>query len=117
MYRKILGEKGEDIAAKYLEDKGIKVIKRNFYCKFGEIDIIARDKEELVFIEVKTRTNSKYGKPAEAVSISKQKHLYHSIEYYLYSNNIKNKKVRIDVVEIYLDFKKQVINHIKNICS
>lgn len=116
MCKKIIGKKGEELATKYLTNKGIKVIKQNFYCKFGEIDIIAKDGEELVFVEVKTRTNSKFGKPAEAVNYNKKKHLYHSIECYLYLNNVSNTKIRIDVIEIYLDCKGNVINHIKNIC-
>lgn len=116
MYKnRIIGINGEDIAIKYIEEQGMKLVERNFYCKSGEIDIIAKDKDELVFIEVKTRTNTKYGVPAEAVNIRKQKHMYHAIEYYLYSNRINNINVRIDVIEILLS-KKQLINHIKNIC-
>lgn len=117
MYKsEIIGKIGEEIATNYLKKNGIKIMKRNFYCKAGEIDIIAQDKEELVFIEVKSRTNCKYGKPSEAVNFPKQKHLFHAIEYYLYSKKMKNVKVRIDVIEVYIQQNKANINHIKNIC-
>lgn len=111
----LIGKIGEEIATKYLQNNSIIVIQRNFYCRFGEIDIIAKDKNELVFIEVKTRTTNKYGKPSEAVNLQKQKHLRKSIEYYLYSNKITNAKVRIDVMEIYLNKAKSKLNHIRNI--
>lgn len=70
-----IGKLGEDLACKYLQNKGYKILERNFEAKQGEIDIIALDKEELVFIEVKTRSNILYGKPAEAVNEIKQNHL------------------------------------------
>lgn len=112
----IIGKEGEEIASIYLEAKGTKIIKRNFYCRAGEIDIIAKDKDELIFIEVKTRTNSKFGRPSEAINFVKKKHLYHCIEYYLYSNQIKDAKIRIDAIEVYLNTQIYCrVNHIKNI--
>lgn len=112
-----IGKLGEDLATKYLEQHGYKVIERNFECRQGEIDIIAIDieKNELVFIEVKTRTNLKYGKPIEAVNQNKQKHLTKAVRYYLYSRHLENEFVRIDVIEIYLYNHKYKVNHIKQI--
>lgn len=112
-----IGKLGEDLATKYLEQQGYKVIERNFECRQGEIDIIAIDieKNELVFIEVKTRTNLKYGKPIEAVNQNKQKHLTKAVRYYLYSRHLENEFVRIDVIEIYLYNHKYKVNHIKQI--
>lgn len=109
------GRLGEDLACFYLENKGYKIIERNFEAKQGEIDIIAMDKKELVFIEVKTRTNIKYGNPIDAVDLKKQKHLIKTVEYYLYSRNLENEFVRIDVIEIYLYHHQYKINHIKQI--
>lgn len=109
------GKLGEDLACKYLESQGYKVIERNFEARQGEIDIIAIDKCELVFLEVKTRTNIKYGNPAEAVHKIKQKHLLKTVEYYLYSRNLEDEFVRIDVIEVYLYSNKYRINHIKQI--
>ncbi len=109
------GKLGENLATIYLQKKGYKIIERNFIAKQGEIDIIAIDKKEFVFIEVKTRTNANYGKPIEAVDKIKQKHLIKTVEYYLYSRNLENEFVRIDVIEIYLYKHKYKLNHIKQI--
>ena len=112
-----VGMLGEDLAVKYLESIGYNVIERNFESRQGEIDIIAIDKNknELVFIEVKTRISLQYGKPVEAVNELKQKHLLKTIEYYLYSRHLENEFVRIDVIEVYIINKKYKINHIKQI--
>ena len=110
-----IGKLGEEIVTQYLNQKGYKIIERNFTCKQGEIDIICIDKKELVFIEVKTRTNDKFGKPVEAVDVNKKKHLFKAIKYYLYSRNLENEYVRIDVIEVYLYKQSYRINHIKQI--
>ena len=110
-----IGKIGEDLATKYLESLGYVIIERNFVAKQGEIDIIARDKKELVFLEVKTRTNDLYGKPVEAVTAPKQKHLINTAKYYLYSKHLENEFVRIDVIEVYIRNNKYRINHIKQI--
>jgi putative endonuclease len=68
-----LGHKGEGLAVDYLEQKGYCIIQRNFKTSLGEIDIIARDKETLVFIEVKTRESLEYGQPFESVTVAKRR--------------------------------------------
>ena len=70
-YNKSIGNFGEDEAVKYLMKHSYKIITRNFSCKLGEIDIIAKDKDVLVFIEVKARTNDKYGNPSDAIGYYK----------------------------------------------
>ena len=85
-----------------------------FRCKFGEIDIIAYDKEELVFIEVKTRTSNKYGTGINSINRIKQQHLYKTAEYYLYKKKI-NKSIRIDAIEINLKGELVSLKHYKNI--
>ncbi len=111
------GKIGEDIATKYLIDQNYHIITKNFKCRQGEIDIIAKDKikKEIVFVEVKTRTNQKYGSPSEAVDENKQKYIYKSAEYYVYKHNLYNKAIRFDIIEINIDIikKKIRINHIK----
>ena len=109
------GKIGEDIAIKYLENLGYTIIERNFMAVQGEIDIIAKDNKELVFIEVKTRTNMLFGRPVEAVNLSKQKHLINIAKYYIHCKNLENEFVRIDVIEVYLTKNKAKINHIKQI--
>lgn len=110
-----IGKLGEDLACKYLQDKGYKIIERNFEARQGEIDIIAKDQNELVFIEVKTRSNISYGKPAEAVNEIKQNHLIKTIEYYVYSRHLEDEFIRIDIIEIYLLKNKYRVNHIKQV--
>ena len=111
------GKLGEDIACKYLENQNYKIVERNFSCKQGEIDIIAWEetKQELVFIEVKTRKSFHYGKPAEAVDRTKKKHIYQAAQYYVYINKIRNIYLRFDVIEVYVQGKIIKVNQIKQI--
>ena len=115
--KKALGEYGEDKACNYLLQNNYKIIERNFRCKNGEIDIIAIDidKNELVFIEVKTRVTTKFGRPVEAVNFIKQDHILKSAKYYIYKNNIKNTPIRFDVIEIFVKNSAFETNHIKQI--
>lgn len=113
--KKIFGNIGERISCSYLERIGYKIIERNFCCRSGEIDIIAKDKEEYVFIEVKTRSNLCFGKPKEAIDKYKQKRIYKSTKYYLHIHNLDNAYVRFDVIEVYLVNKKYKINHLKQV--
>ena len=112
-YKQEIGKSGEALAAEYLASKGYNIIERNFECWQGEIDIIALDKNEIVFVEVKTRRNRSYGLAAEAVNDLKKKHLWKAVEYYVYSRNLQNDFIRIDVIEVYLNRDKVQINHIK----
>ena len=111
--RKNTGNIGEDIATRYLERLGYRILERNFRCKLGEIDIIAQDKNEIVFIEVKTRKILSYGDPADSVNEPKQKHIYKAAEYYLLINNKLDNFTRIDVMEVYIEDMGHKINHIK----
>lgn len=108
-----LGKLGEDVVANYISRLGYKIIERNFKCNQGEIDIIALDKKELIFIEVKTRTSMYYGEAGAAVNIFKKRHLINSIKYYLYKRNLENELIRIDVAEVYIKKDKIKINYIK----
>ncbi len=101
-FRQITGKYGEDLACQYLKQLGYIIIERNFFCYQGEIDIIAKDpvKNELVFVEVKTRTSFKYGSPIDAVDKNKQNHLLKACAFYLYRHHIHHIFVRIDVVEV-----------------
>lgn len=108
-----LGKIGENIISEYITKLGYKVLERNFECKQGEIDIIAKDNEELIFIEVKTRTDMSYGEASEAVTNVKKRHLINSIKYYIYKNNLENQPIRIDVAEVYIKNGRVKINYIK----
>ena len=110
-----LGRFGEEKAISYLENQNCEIVARNFLCNQGEIDIIAKDKNEIVFCEVKTRNSFKYGNPVDAVDNYKQKHIWNAAKYYLYSNGLMNKFIRFDVLEVYIKENKVFINQIKNI--
>ena len=110
-----LGQIGEDIAEIYLIEKGYKILDRHFICRQGEIDIIAKDKNEIVFIEVKTRSNRKFGDPVDSVTYYKQRHLLSSIKYYVYLKKLESSFIRIDVIEVYKIYDGFRIKHIKGV--
>ncbi len=110
-----IGKLGEKIAQRYVEELGYNIIEKNFCAYQGEIDIIARDKSEIVFIEVKTRTNLLFGKPIEAVNTQKLKHLLSTIKYYIYLNNLQDDYIRIDVIEVFIGNEKYKLKHVKQI--
>lgn len=115
--KRIIGKYGEYKASEYLEEKNYEVINKNYYCKYGEIDIIAFDKnsKELVFVEVKTRTNIHYGRPIEAITNKKINHLKKTINYYIMDKKAYNFAIRIDAIEILIIKNKCYINHVKSI--
>lgn len=116
MYKRhILGKEAENLALDYLKNKGYKILERNFMCKQGEIDIVALDKDYIVFVEIKSRTNIEFGLPSESVTKKKLKHILKTASYYLYIKKLENSNVRIDVIEIYMGGSKHYINHIKQI--
>ena len=109
-----LGKKGEIVACEFLLKNYYEIIERNFKSKLGEIDIIAREGDEIVFVEVKTRGQDKYGMPAEAVDKRKKNHIYHVAEYYLMINELEDAFCRIDVIEVFFFNNKFKINHLRN---
>ena len=111
--KKKFGNIGEEISSKYLKQIGYEIIERNFCCRQGEIDIIAKDKNEYVFIEVKTRSSMFFGKPKESVNYYKQRHILKSTKYYLHIHKLDNCFIRFDVIEIYFKQNKYKLNHIK----
>lgn len=115
LYKKDLGNRGEEQATLFLENKGYFIVDRNFKCRSGEIDIVAKKNREYVFIEVKTRTSKKYGRPIEAVNKNKIKHIINTSKYYILKNNLQNFFIRYDIIEIYYKGNKILINHIKNV--
>ena len=99
VHKKVLGRKGEKLAAEYLKKQGCKIVKRNYKTPFGEADIIAQDKDEIVFVEVKTRIGDKFGTPREAVTKTKQQRYYKIAEcYWLKTGEEPN--ARFDVAEV-----------------
>mgnify|MGYP003291540742 CR=1 FL=1 len=98
-----IGSTYEQIAGTYLKEQGYEIIEYNFHSKNGEVDIIAKEQEYLVFVEVKYRKDCKKGHPLEAVSVAKQKRISKSALFYLQKKNIFGIPVRFDVVAILGD--------------
>lgn len=118
------GNRGEEIAARYLTDKGYKIIGRNFRIRGGEIDIIAIDpstgsglNSTLVFVEVKTRTSTQFGTGLEAITYWKLKALIKSAEFYKLQHRNLPDLMRIDAIVVMLDKFNEVdsIELVKNI--
>ena len=116
-HKQSLGKYGETLAASYLRRKGFQIIERNFKARYGEIDIVAIDKDALVFVEVKTRIGDRFGAPEESVTPGKIRELIKTGEYYGLLHPNLPKQLRIDVIAIKLTGERSVesINHIKNI--
>ena len=114
---KILGDFGEEKACQYLLKNSYEIVERNFSCKQGEIDIIAKDlcKNELVFVEVKTRSNFHYGRPVDSVTVQKMRHLRSASKYYIYKEKLFNALIRFDIIEIFVKNSSFTVNHIKQI--
>lgn len=107
MNKRIIGNDAESKAVSFLEHLGYKIIERNFYSRYGEIDIIASDNEFLVFIEVKYRKNNTFGSPMESISSKKINSICRTARIYLKSQDIP---VRFDVISI----TDKKIEHIKS---
>jgi putative endonuclease len=97
-----LGALGERIAVAYLTDRGLRVLDRNWRCREGELDIVAREDHALVFCEVKTRRGVGYGHPVEAVTIVKQRRLKLLAQRWLAAHDEHARDLRFDVVGVLL---------------
>lgn len=115
-YKIKLGRLGEIIAARFLEKNGFKVIDRNFYTRYGEIDLIAENGDEILFCEVKARTSSEYGYPEQAVDYYKIRKILKAIGVYLQARDL-NKFWRLDVISVEMNKadKKAKVKWFKNV--
>lgn len=112
---KTLGVRGETIAAAYLKGQKFTIIERNFRCKAGEVDIIARDGNSFVFVEVKTRSNLSFGPPQLALTPFKQRQISKAALTWLAMKKLFGANARFDVIAILLpDHEVPVIDHIRN---
>ena len=117
MKKKEEGNIGEALAEKYLKEKGYKILARNFFSPFGEIDLIALDGDVVVFVEVKTRSSNAFGSPIEAITPTKQSNMTKTASYFLQKNKIFDRvQTRFDGVSVLfsspLDYE---IAHFENI--
>ncbi len=116
---KAVGDFGESSACTFLKHHGYKILERNYKNKIGEIDIIARKGDYVVFVEVKTRCSDEFGTPADAVGQIKQQKIYKTAQWYIAENH-GDYDYRFDVVEVmykksvFGGYKTYKINHIEN---
>ena len=114
-----LGHAGESMAAEYHESNGWDVIKRNYSCHAGEIDIIAKRGSLIAFVEVKTRRTMAFGRPSEAVGKEKQAHIKRAAAFYVRealdrTGAANGHEFRFDVIEVLARESGALINHIEN---
>jgi putative endonuclease len=110
MHNQILAKESENLAADYLSKHGYKILERNYRSVFGEIDIIAKDKKTICFIEVKSRSSQEFGLPTEAIHLTKRKHMVNSARSYLKDFNMSDISARFDVISI-IDGKLDLIKN------
>ena len=108
------GDVGEELAAKFLMNKGYKILERNYRFEHGEIDLIAEDGEELVFVEVKSRKSKSFGEPEDSITEQKEGHVRDTAEGYLYEKGIENRTCRFDVIAVDFHNGAANIRHIKD---
>ncbi|MFH1837979.1 MAG: YraN family protein [Candidatus Kuenenbacteria bacterium] len=111
-----IGNLGEEIAKKYFKKQGYKIIKQNFTNRAGEIDLIVKEKNQIIFVEVKTRTNQNFGYPEESIDSRKQNKIIRAAQNYLFEKKIISENYRFDVISVEINqlTKKASIRHIKN---
>ena len=113
--KKQLGALGEAHSCEYLINQGYEILERNYRTKFGEMDIVARKGDTVVFVEVKTRRSTGFGLPREAVNTRKQMNYYRLGEYYIQAHRqLKDVNYRFDVMEVYKVGEGFRVEHIVN---
>lgn len=111
---KKLGQWGEETAARYLLSKGYKILERNYFTPYGELDIICERGNTLAFIEVKTRRSSKFGFPEESITNRKKEHIKKAALSYMEAVRHSYREISFDVISIMLEAGTTSINHIEN---
>ena len=96
------GSAGERMAARFLKKKGYKIIRRNCRSSMGEIDLVMRDRDEVVFVEVKTRASRQWGEPEQAVNRAKQRRISLQAMRFATRHNLRERPLRFDVVAVVL---------------
>lgn len=116
-YNRIDGSIGESLAVDYLQGKGYVILQTNYFCPMGEIDIVAKQGDTYVFVEVKKRSSLRFGLPQEAITPYKIRHIKLSAMHYLKKHRLlDNTPVRFDCIAILsTDYQDVEINHIENI--
>ena len=113
--RRQFGNEGEALAAKFLEEKGYEILERQYRCVYGEIDLVCKEKNEIVFVEVKSRNSHEFGYPEDSVTRVKRLHLFNVGQEYLEAHHLIDQPWRVDVIAIEFDQTPPCITHIEAI--
>jgi putative endonuclease len=113
--KQFIGKYGEVLAAQYLQDRGYLILQRNWRCSLGEIDLIAKDKNRIIFVEVKTRNGLGYGHPFEAITASKVSRMRKLATQWCIENQKTRAKVRLDAIAILISSGKVAVEHLKQV--
>jgi len=113
-HRQVRGRQGEQAAEEFLRAQGYTILVRNYRVSFGEIDVIAQERQTLVFVEVRTHGGDTFGDPLESVNLRKQRQIAKAALHYLSRNGLMEREARFDVVGIRWDDGQARITHIKS---
>ena len=102
-YQQHTGQQGEDLAADFLQEQGYQILDRNYHSRFGEVDLVAEKDQTIVFVEVKARTNDRFGLPEESVTPEKLEKIYDTALLWLQEHPDKPDDWRVDVIAIQMD--------------
>jgi putative endonuclease len=112
---KAKGDAGESIAVDFLQTEGLRIVQRNYRFDRGEIDIVAQDGDQLVFVEVKSRRTRSHGSPEESMTPLKEEFLKRTAEGYLFEHNMEDRPCRFDVIAIEWVGENPSIRHLKDV--
>lgn len=99
-YNQRFGGWGEQTAAQYLEQRGYRIVARNYRTPYGELDLVVEKEGQLVFVEVKTRSSQEFGMPEDAITEKKRAHILQSAFHYIQENGLEESEWRVDVISI-----------------
>ncbi len=113
-YKQRLGNRGEALAEEYLRRKGFQILKRNYRYGHKEIDLIAKEGNTIVFVEVKAGRSKEFGEPHQRVNLRKQKNLIEAAYDFIQKENVTGCDFRFDVLSISFEREREIIDHITN---
>jgi putative endonuclease len=114
MARRDLGQRSERVAETFLQGQHYAIIARNYRCALGEIDLIAQDRDTLVFVEVRSHTGERFGDPLESVTFRKQRQIAKAALDYVMRQRVANRPLRFDVIGIRWEGNTPQVSHVKN---
>ena len=113
-YRRRLGSEGESLALAYLKDKGLELVAKNYRCRLGELDLVMRQKEQIVFVEVRTKSSAAFGTGLESITSKKRTKLKMLAQQFLAHYGLQGSDIRFDIVSIQKPFHgPAVIEHLE----